>query len=130
MLTNLRIYTSVITLFCLGFFLIPIQSYACSKKSTSTEKKSCSEEKSDKLHDKDSCKHKSDKKCNDGNDCDGNCKHSSCRCSTSSSFVSLLIPIDLNITDPFAENKKQKFGFEQAYYSLGYSSIWQPPKIS
>ncbi|WP_228411467.1 hypothetical protein [Epilithonimonas vandammei] len=28
----------MITLFCLGFFLIPFQSYACSKKSTSTEK--------------------------------------------------------------------------------------------
>jgi hypothetical protein len=61
MLKNLRIYTSVITLFCLGFFLIPFQSYACSKKSTSTEKKSCSKEKSEKLHYKDSCKYKSDK---------------------------------------------------------------------
>jgi hypothetical protein len=42
----------------------------------------------------------------------------------------LPIPIDLKTANPFAEIKKQKFGFKEAYYSSGYSSIWQPPKIS
>lgn len=100
---------------------MPSISYACAKKTAKTEQKSCSKEKSEKSHHKENCK--------DGHDCGGECNHSSCRCSTSSSFVSLPIPFDLKVTDPFADTKKQKFGFKQAYYSSGYSSIWQPPKI-
>ena len=130
MLKNLSKNISFVILLCLGFFLMPSISYACAKKTAKTEQKSCSKEKSEKSQHKDSCKDKSCKKCKDGHDCDGNCKHGSCGCSTSSSSVSLQIPIDLKVTTPFAETKKQKFGFKQAYYSSGYSSIWQPPKIS
>ena len=130
MLKNLSKHISFVILLCLGFFLMPSISYACAKKTAKTEQKSCSKEKSEKSHHKDSCKDKSCKKCKDGHDCDGNCKHSSCGCSTSSSSVSLQIPIDLKITNPFAETKKQKFGFKEAYYSSGFFSIWLPPKIS
>lgn len=130
MLKNLSKNISFVILLCLGFFLMPSISYACTKKTAKTEQKSCSKEKSEKSHHKGSCKDKSCKKCKDGHNCDGNCKHGSCGCSTSSSSVSLLIPIHLKVTTPFAKTKKQKFGFKQAYYSSGYSSIWQPPKIS
>src|SRR5690606_16697933 len=129
-LKNLGKHISFVLLLCLGFFLMPGISYACAKKTAKTEQKSCSKEKSEKSYHKESCKDKSCKKCKDGHDCGGDCKQSSCRCSTSSSFVSLPIPIDLKVTDPFADTKKQKFGFKQACYSSGYSSIWQPPKIS
>jgi hypothetical protein len=129
-LKNLSKHISFVILLCLGVFLTPSISYACAKKTDKTEQKSCSKEKSEKSHHKDSCKDKSCKKCKDGHDCGGSCKHSSCRCSTSSSSVSFPIPLDLKVTNPFAEIKKQKFGFKEAYYSSGYSSIWQPPKIS
>ena len=130
MLKNLSKHISFVILLCLGFFLMPSISYACAKKTTKTEQKSCSKDQSAKAEHKSSCKDKSCKKCKDGHDCDGNCKHSSCGCSTSSSSVSLPIPVDLKTAAPFAETKKQKFGFKEAYYSSGYSSIWQPPKIS
>lgn len=129
MLKNLSKHISFVILLCLGLFLIPSISYACAKKSTKTEQASCSKEQSEKSHHKDGCKTKSCKNCDD-KDCSGKCKHSSCGCSTSSSSLSLPIPFDLKGTNHFAEIKKQKFGFKQAYYSSGYSSIWQPPKIS
>ena len=130
MLKNLSKHISFVILLCLGFFLMPSISYACAKKTTKTEQKSCSKDQSAKAEHKSSCKDKSCKKCKDGHDCDGNCKHSSCGCSTSSSSLSIPIPTDLKVTTPFVETKKQKFGFKQAYCSSGYSSIWQPPKIS
>ncbi len=123
-------HISFIILLCLGFFLIPSISYACAKKTAKTEQKSCSKDQSTKAVKKDCCKTKSCKKDSEHNDCNGKCKHSSCRCSTSSSSLSLPIPLDLKTTNHFATTKKQKFGFKQAYYSSGYSSIWQPPKIS
>ncbi len=130
MLKYLSKHISFVILLCLGFFLMPSISYACAKKAAKTEQVSCSKEQFQKAEHKSNCKDKSCKKCKDGHDCDGNCKHSSCRCSTSSSSLSIPIPTDLKLTTPFAETKKQKFGFKQAYYSSGYYSIWQPPKIS
>lgn len=130
MLKNFSKHISFVILLCLGFFLVPGISYACAKKAFKTEQKSCSKDQSQKLEHKSSCRDKSCKKCKDGHVCNGICKHGSCGCSTSSSSVSLQIPIYLKVTTPFAETKKQKFGFKQAYYSAGYSSIWLPPKIS
>ncbi|MEC3875205.1 hypothetical protein [Chryseobacterium salviniae] len=129
-LKNLRIHIGIITLICLGFFLIPTQSYACSKKSTRTEQASCEKEHSKKSEHKSSCKDKSCKKCKDGHDCGGNCKHSSCRCGASTTSLNLPIVIELKAKNLFAAAKKQKFGFKQAYYSSGFFSIWLPPKIS
>lgn len=130
MLKTLGKHISFVFLLCLGFFLAPSITYACAKKTAHKEHQSCSKEKSEKCHHKESVNDKSCKKCKDGHDCGGNCNHSSCRCSTSSSFVSLPIPIVLKLTHPFAETKKRNFGFKQVYYSSDYASIWQPPKIS
>ncbi len=130
MLKNLSKHINWIFFLCLGFFLVPSISYACAKKTANSEQKSCPKDQSAKAEHKSSCKDKSCKKCKDGHNCDGNCKHGSCGCSASSSSVSLTIPLDLKVTNPFAEIKKQKIAFKQTYYSSGYSSIWQPPKIS
>lgn len=35
----------------------------------------------------------------------------------------------LKIKNHFIEETKLKFSFSQTYYSSGFSSIWQPPKI-
>jgi len=128
-LKNLRIHIGILTLFFLGFFLMPNQSYACSKKSTQTEQSSCSKEKSNKSKHS-GCKGKSCKKCKDSNGCGGNCKHSSCRCGASITSLSLPVIIELKAKNQFAAGKKQKFGFKEACYSSGFFSIWLPPKIS
>ncbi|WP_262152769.1 hypothetical protein [Chryseobacterium foetidum] len=122
-------HISFIVLLCMGFFLMPSISYACAKKTAETEQKSYSKDKSEKSGHKDSCNKKSCKKCKDRHNCGDNCKHSSCRCSASSTSFGLPMPIDLKTEIRFAEIKQQKFGFNQAYYSSGFSSVWQPPKI-
>ncbi len=57
-LKNYRIHIGILTLFCLVFFMIPSQSFACSKNSTKTER-SCAKEKSKKSEHKKGCKDKS-----------------------------------------------------------------------
>ncbi|RKD16335.1 hypothetical protein BCY91_05555 [Pelobium manganitolerans] len=126
---NLKIHISILLLFFLGFFLMPNQSYACSKKSTQTEQSSCSKDKSKKSKHS-SCKGKSCKKRKDSNGCGGNCKHSSCRCAASTTSLSLPLVIEFKAKNPLAAGKKKKFGFKEAYYSSGFFSIWLPPKIS
>ena len=131
MLKNLEIHIGVLILFCLGFFLIPNQSYACSKNSTKTEQSACSKKQTARSEHKDCCKAMHHKKCNGSKDCGGNCKGNSCRCVPSTTSLSVPAIIGLKINDQFADAKKQKFGFKQAHYSSGfYSIIWLPPKIS
>jgi len=103
---------------------MPSISYACAKKVSKTEQKYCPKDQK-----KDCCETKSCKKDHENNDCDGKCKHGFCGSSASSLSLSLPTSIDFKIINRFAEIKKQKFGFKQAFYSAGYSSIWQPPKI-
>lgn len=129
MLKTFSKHISFIILLCLGFFLIPSLSYACAKKTANTEQKSCSKDQYSKSEHKSRCKNQSCTKCNDGHDCNGKCKQSSCKCSTSSSSLSLPILVDIKTENHFAEIKTQKFGFKQTYYSSGYHSFWQPPKI-
>ena len=44
--------------------------------------------------------------------------------------MGLPVVLEIKGKSNFAEAKKQKFGFKEAYYSPGESSIWQPPKIA
>ncbi|MBF6645686.1 MULTISPECIES: hypothetical protein [Flavobacteriales] len=114
-----------------GFLLAPNISYACSKAPIKTEQQKFSKNHHEKAEKKDCCKTKSCKKCKDGNGCGGNCKHNSCKCGVSSpNSLSVPIAIELKAKNYFAETKKQKFGFKEAYYSSGFFSIWLPPKIS
>ena len=131
MLKNLSVHIGIIIFFCLGFFLIPNQSYACAKHSAKTEKTSCSKTKSKDSKEKDCCKTKSCKKSReDKGHCSGNCKDQSCHNSNSYSSMGLPVVLEIKSKDYFAEAKKQKFGFKETYYSSGYSFIWLPPKIS
>ncbi len=129
MLKNFSIHISILTLFCLVFFMMPSQSYACSKNSTKTEQSSCSKEKTKKSEHKKGCKDKSCKKCNNDN-CGGGCTHNSCRCGASTTSLSVPPIIELKAENHFTATIKQKFGFKEAYYSSGFFSIWLPPKIS
>ena len=123
-------HITYILLLCCGFFLTPVNGYACSNKTNATEQKSCSKDLSEKAGKKDCCKTKSCKKDSKHKNCNGKCEHTSCRCSTSLSSVTLSAPLDLKTINCFAETNKQKINFKQAYYSSGYAFIWQPPKIS
>lgn len=126
----LKIHISIILLFCVGFFLTPNQSYACSKKTAKAEQSGCARKQSGKPEQQACCKTNSCKKDNQHGDCSDQCKHNSCRCGASVSSISLPASIDLKTTNHFAELKKQKFGFRQAYYPTGFFPIWLPPKIS
>lgn len=123
-------HISLVILLCLGFFLLPSITFACAKKTTKVEQKSCSKDQSIKSS-KHDCDH--DKSCSTDKQhkkCGGKCKHNSCKCSTTVTSLSLPAYITFSSKKIFAETKKQKFGFKQAYYSSDISSIWQPPKIS
>lgn len=120
----------LVILLNLGFVLMPGISFACTKKTTKIEQGYCSKDRSSKTDHKNICNDKSCKKCKDVHDCSGKCKHNSCRCSNFLSSIGIQIPIDLKMSSLFSLAKKQKFSFKQAYYCSGYSSIWQPPKIS
>lgn len=126
---DLRKHISFVILLCISFLLLPSKSYACTENTANTEIRSYSNDPSSKAQKKDCCKMQSCKKDRHHNNCNDGCKHSSCRCSTSSTSFGLPIPIDLKTEIRFAEIKQQKFGFNQSYYSSGFSSIWQPPKI-
>jgi len=127
LLKNLSRYIGAVILFCLGFFFTPSQSYACAKKSTKTEQNSCTKGESDNSKEQDCCKIKScEKSKEDKGHCSGSCKDKSCNNITSSMGLTPFVEIK---SAHSAEAKKQKIGFKEAYYSSGYSSIWQPPKI-
>ena len=123
MLGNFNKHICLVMLLGLGFFLMPVFSYACAKKSTKSAKTSCSKGQNKKSEQKECCKTKTCKK-------DKNCEHNSCSCSTSSWSFSLPAPSDLETKNHFAQTKKQKFDFDRAYYSSGFLTIWLPPKIS
>ncbi|MCA6439183.1 MULTISPECIES: hypothetical protein [unclassified Arcicella] len=126
---NLSKHIGFVILLCLAFFLLPDTSYACTKKVAKTEQKTCSKDQSSTAEKKDCCKTMSCKKGKHHNDCGGKCKNCSCGCINSVSSLNLHIPLGIVTENYFAEVKKKKFDFSPAYYSSGYFSIWQPPKI-
>lgn len=128
---SLSKHITLLSLLALGLFLMPNESYACSKTDTKMEKSSCSKNQSKtSTHKHHSCKDKSCKKGNNSNDC-GGCAGSSCRCGKyCGNSLNVPIIIGLGLKYPTANARKQIFGFKQAYYSSGFLSIWLPPKIS
>lgn len=127
---NLNRHIILIILICLGFFLIPTQSHACSKTSTKTEKSACSKRKTKDLEGKDCCKTNSCKKSKEETGhCSDSCKGKTCTNNTPSPSFALLSHVEI-CKNYFAETKKYKFGFRETYYSSEFLSIWLPPKIS
>lgn len=123
-------HISILFFICAGLFLMPAASYACSEKEEQTAAQSCLKDPSPKTIQEHCSDIQSHKKNKSHHTCNDNCKHNSCRCSTSSIATSLLMPVELKATHPFPSIKKQLFGYKQAYYATGYYSILQPPKIS
>ena len=119
-----QIYILLIAL--LGFFLTPTLTYACSKSHTQTEK-SCCDKKTSQTDKNNCCKNKSSHNQKDNDGCGGKCGHSSCHCPTVSfSFIPSTPELKYNL---LVVAQKQFFFYSDPYFSSGYHSIWQPPKI-
>jgi len=128
LLKNFSKHTGIIILFCIGFFLAPLQNSACSKETPKTKHASCSKEQSENSKHADCCAAHASNTGKHHNNCNDDCKNSSCRCGTS--IPSLYLAITFELKHHFADVEKQKFFFREAHYPSGYFSIWIPPKIS
>jgi hypothetical protein len=118
------IYIALFTLF--GFILTPTDTYACESKSEKVEN-TCSK-KSDSETEKKGCCDTDKGQCGKhGKDCEGNCGNPACHCPTNCTNFS--IPL----FDAFLRIKiivsKPNFYYQDTYYSSGFLTIWQPPKI-
>lgn len=123
----LKIFLSISIL---GFFLIPVQASACSSHTTEVvekDKSSC-DDSSDGHHNKQTCKKDccKDKEGTD-TDCSGNCGQKSCHSSSPSFWAHDIY--ESQIAFVFWDKKSYSF-YKQPYYSSGFHSIWQPPKIA
>lgn len=122
----------LMAIFLLGFLLVPGQSYACKSHAPEhivKEKKSCCNHtgKMQKDECKKNCCHKAEEASN--KPCSGKCGGGSCQ-SAPRSFSATLASANLSGGQFATESQKQYFPYKQPYYSTGYTSIWQPPKIS
>lgn len=116
-------YRSAYILFfvCLGFLLMPTQTYACNINDTSSQKTQAAVSKKDDC--KDACSHEQSKKKHCGNDCN----NALCKCPTNSntsffysnnfSFGKAKVTITLS------------FSNYETNISKGFYSIWLIPKI-
>lgn len=110
----------------IGFFLTPVQSYACGTESEKIET-SCDKQ-SDSDVGKENCCDTEKVLCGaHGKDCDGKCGDSNCHCPSSS--ISFTIPFFAQLSQTKIIVSKPKFYYQEAYYSSGFLSIWLPPKI-
>lgn len=115
----------------LGLFLVPEDLAACSshsKQFSTTEAQCCAKESNDH-HAETPCQ----KECcldNEGvpTGCDGNCGDKSCQ-NPSPTFWSLFSVKGTSFID-FHQDKNTCPTYQQPYFSSGFHSIWQPPKIS
>ena len=113
----------------LGFFLVPAGVAACTSHEVAKKEKSCCKAQDEGDHsmesnDMECCK---DQKSEDS-DCSGNCGKKSCQNSFQTFFVHQSIKADPNGFN-FEGVNSYPF-YKQPYYSLGFHSIWQPPKIA
>jgi len=131
---NTNIYMSrtlniLLSMFLLGFLLVPGEISACTShtKEINKKEKSCCDDSSDDNHTEQDCKKDCCKDKEDGNsDCSGNCGQKSCP----NSFPTFWMH---DIKDSpnafFFESEKSYSLYKQPSFSSGFHSIWQPPKI-
>jgi hypothetical protein len=118
------IYIALLSL--IGFFLTPTETYACGSKSENIEN-NCSKQSDTEAEKKECCDTKKGQCSKHGKDCDGKCGNPACHCPTNCT----------NFTIPFFDGfsgitiivNKPNFYYQDTYYSSGFLSIWQPPKI-
>jgi hypothetical protein len=109
-----------------GFFLTPMQSYACGTDSEKIET-SCDKQ-SDSDVEKEHCCNTEKGQCGEHRkDCDGNCGNPDCHCPAS--CTNFTIPFFAQLSQTKIIVSKPKFYYQEAYYSSGFLSIWLPPKI-
>lgn len=123
----------LLSMFLFGLFLVPIEVSACVTSHTNHPKeiikveKSCCDDSSDGHHNKQSCKKDCCKDNAGDSGCSGNCGHNSCH---SSSPTYLIHGIQDSQKALLFGDKKSFPLYKQSYYSSGFHSIWQPPKIA
>lgn len=129
--TMQKILNFLLSFLLLGLFLIPGETAACSshgQKAMDTEQSCCSnieETAHSTSHcEKDCCQDQE----GDASGCSGNCGDKSCH-NSSPTYCTHPTMKDSSIVVHF-EDKNTCPIYQQAYYSLGFHSIWQPPKIS
>jgi hypothetical protein len=111
----------------LGFIQIPIDTYACGKKSVKTELNKKGADKSN-THSLDCCEKEGKKQCEQqGKECNGNCGNPACHCPTNS--INFLVTFNNSIFHYLPLLSKSNFYFQENHYSTGYFSIWLLPKI-
>jgi hypothetical protein len=109
-----------------GFILTQTDIYACGSKSNETE---LCNNKSDKasLQKKDCCDTEKGQCGKNGKGCNGKCGNPACHCPTNS--TNFTIPLFDGFLGIKIIVSKPNFYYQDTYYSSGFLSIWQPPKI-
>ncbi len=125
---NIKIF---IVISILGLFSSPGMSYACITPAKGIEKKmSCCASTKEQPHAKENCKKKCCKSTEkSSSDCSGKCGSNSCL-SAPTPFAATNPTFQYNQNHLITESKTSYPLYVQPVYSLGVSSIWQPPKIS
>ncbi len=116
-------------LLLIGFFLIPMESYACGTESEKIEI-SCNDQTDSEVEKKESCDKEKEQCDKHEKDCNGKCGNPDCHCPTNCTYfvVSSFAYIQFSQTKMIVS--KSKFYYQEAYYPSGFLSIWLPPKIS
>lgn len=116
---------TVIVVFLFGMFILPQDSYACTKKMDSTFHQSITPK---KTAEKNCCANNSS---DEEKGCTKNCDNSKCHCSAFGSCSSFVLKTTESFTSFFvsAVIKKDNFHYTSLTNKV-FLSVWTPPKIS
>ena len=117
----------IIFIILTGFFLTPVQSYACGTESDKTET-SCNKQSDSEVDNKETCNNVKEHCGKHGKDCDGKCGNPNCHCPTNG--INFTIPFFAQLSLVKVIFIKPNFYYQETHYSSGILSIWLPPKIS
>ena len=123
-----RIFNILFSMCLLGLFLIPVEAAACTshtKETIKKEKPCCDHSSNDES--KQACKKDCCKDSGEDSGCSGNCGAKSCH---NSSPTHCIQNLKYSHSTFLFENEKSYSFYKQPYYSSGFHSIWQPPKIA
>ncbi|WP_251795752.1 MULTISPECIES: hypothetical protein [unclassified Arenibacter] len=116
----------IVFLTALGFFLTPTLSYACDSKSEKIET-ICNKQSDSEIQKKDCCNEEKGQCGKHENQCDGKCGNPTCQCPSHCPNFSTPFLAQFSLGKMILS--KPNFYYQDTYYSSGFLSIWQPPKI-
>ena len=116
--------SSFITLILIGFFMMPITTFACGE----TSKKSCCKTEMNSGNCKMKCCQKKSKDKTDKG-CEGKCGKSTCQVQTISVGAIFPLLVEIKYNNFLASTPKQVFYNHEANTSNGFCFIWSPPNI-